>query len=138
MIIPIERVIGELQRIPRATWHVGDPAVPPVLRPRERPRVTPGSYNPVFDDTGFTDPASPLWEEAIAAVAQRVSPPENSGHDNRSVGADALAWYASFHNLWDLGGFTYRFRVCQLLTLYISQGCQCLVPNGGVWPGIYC
>lgn len=97
MLIPIKDVIDEVSKIPQATWTVPDPARPPVLRPRSPTGPAPVGQFPVFDDTGFTQPSSPRWREAVDTVRRRLAPGAEGPVPGGPAGVDAVAWYVSFH-----------------------------------------
>jgi hypothetical protein len=104
MTISIEATIHGISQIPQAMWIDTDPSNPPVIRPRLPPSTVLVGHTPVFDDSGFVAPSSPRWQEAVTAVNRRVSHSFGSSMSNGPAGADAVAWYVSFHGSSDRWG----------------------------------
>lgn len=104
MLISIEKVVTELGKIPRATWIAAEPTSPPVLRPRGSAKSVRPGPGPVFDDTGFALPSSSRWREAVETVSRRLAPEGGGTPPLGPVGADAVAWYVSFHGSRDHWG----------------------------------
>lgn len=104
MLIPIDVVIAEVRRIPRATWIMPDPTNPPVHYPRTSSSPSRAGHGPIFDDTGFSAPSSPRWREAVEAVHRRLAPGQDGAVPGGPAGMDAVAWYVSFHSSPDQWG----------------------------------
>jgi hypothetical protein len=98
MLRPINAVIAEIDKIPRATWEGSDPTKPPVLCPSTPLNPVPTGHTPVFDDSSFNQPSSPRWVEAVDAVRRRLAGSTGGGVRGQEVGIDVLAWYVSFHS----------------------------------------
>lgn len=97
MLVPLQVVINEVARIPQAIWTVDDPALPPVIRPRDPRRPVATGRDPIFDDDGFEPPATDRWREALDTLGRRVSSGTGGAGPGGQVGTDAAAWYVSFH-----------------------------------------
>ncbi len=104
MLIPINAIIAGVAKIPRATWIDADPTNPPVLRPRLPTGPVSAGHAPVFDDSGFASPSSPRWREAVDAVNRRFASDAEGAAPRGPAGADAVAWYVSFHGSSDRWG----------------------------------
>jgi len=104
MLIPIDAIIAGVAQIPRATWIGADPTNPPVLRPLLPTGPASAGHAPVFDDSGFAPPSSPRWREAVDAVNRRFASDVEGAAPRGPGGADAVAWYVSFHGSPDQWG----------------------------------
>ncbi len=104
MLIPIDVIIDGVTKIPRATWIAADPANPPELHPLVPTGPVSAGHAPVFDDSGFAPPSSPRWREAVDAVSRRFAPGAEGVTLGCPAGADAVAWYVSFHGSRDRWG----------------------------------